>query len=64
MVPKSHFFSCVAFLNESANMFQTLHEIINWYGKHETAAKNLKYHRLRISELTFQMIPALEEDVL
>ena len=39
------FFKCVAFHNQEANMFYILHEVVNEFGKYETAAKNLiGYH--------------------
>ena len=46
MVPKSHFLMCVAFLKQLAIIVQTLQDIINCYGKYETAAKILKECRL------------------
>ena len=46
MVPKSHFLKCVAFLNQLTNTVQTLQDIINCYGKYETAAEILKECRL------------------
>ena len=46
MAPKSHFLKCVAFLNQLANIVQTLQDIINCYGKYETAAEILKECRL------------------
>ena len=45
ILPKSHFLKCFAFHNQEANIFQILHEVINEFGKYETAAENSKgYH--------------------
>ena len=46
MVLKAIFLKCVAFLNQLANTVQTLQDIINCYGKYETAAEILKECRL------------------